>query len=107
MMTMSQVVHGTAPAATGDGRRATVESHGAAGTPLQAPNNKGLIRRRTPEERCGDKSLYPTMPQADLSEMWGEGTPHQGMYLEGGVCWGYGSSFSLAMLRPGIQLRNT
>ena len=31
-------------------RRATGESHGAAGTPLQAPNNKGLIRCLTPEE---------------------------------------------------------
>ena len=31
-------------------RRAAGESHGAAGTPLQATNRKGLIRRRTLEE---------------------------------------------------------
>ena len=48
MMTMSQVVHGTAPTATGDGRRATGESHGAGGTPFQAPNKKGLISRLLP-----------------------------------------------------------
>ena len=57
MMTMSQVVHGKAPAATGDGGESR-----AAGTPLQAPNNKGLIRRRTPRGSkcfvCGNKSHF-------------------------------------------------
>ena len=54
MMTMSQVVHGTAPATTGDGRR-------------------GRVAKQQP--------LHPTIPQADLPEVSGEGTPHQGMYL--------------------------
>ena len=48
MMTTSQVVHGTAPAATGGGRRG--ESQGAGGTPFQGPDSEGLIGGRTPKD---------------------------------------------------------
>ena len=84
MMTMSQVVHGTAPAATGDGGESRGGRHTAPGAEQQridqAPNTGGW--RQEP--------LHPTMPQADWPEMWGEGTSHQGIYLEGRVCWGHG-----------------
>ena len=60
MITMSQVVHGTAPAATGGGRRG--QSQGAGGTPFQAPDSEGLIGGRTPKDsKCsvwGDKSHF-------------------------------------------------
>ena len=61
MMTMSQVVHGTAPAATGGGRRGG-ESRGTGGTPFQAPDSEGLIGGRTPKDsKCsvwGGKSHF-------------------------------------------------
>ena len=79
MMTMSQVVQGTAPAATGDGGESRGGRHTAPGTEGQ---QVFCLWRQEP--------FHPTVPQADLPEMWGEGTPHQGMYLEGGVCWGHG-----------------
>ena len=51
MITMSQVVHGTAPAATGDGGESRGGRHTVPGAEQerldQAPNKKGLIRRRT------------------------------------------------------------
>ena len=90
MMTMSQIVHGTAPAATCDGGESRGGRHTAPGAEQQgldqAPNTEGqqvfCLWRQEP--------FHPTMPQADLPGMWGEETPHQGMYLEGGVCWGHG-----------------
>ena len=63
MMTMSQVVHGTAPATTGDGGESRGGRYTAPGAEQQgldqAPNTGGT--RQEP--------FHPTMPQADLPKM--------------------------------------
>ena len=69
MMTMSQVVHGTAPAATGDGRESRDGRYTAPGAEQQeldqAPNTEGqqvlCLWRQEP--------FHPTMPQAGTSKV--------------------------------------
>ena len=102
VMTMSQVVHGTAPAATDNGGESRGGRHTAPGAVQQglhqAPNPGGTsdLQRHREESASsvGDVSresahgiigglacwrqepVHPTMPHADC--------------LESGVCWGHG-----------------
>ena len=61
MMTMSQVVHGTAPAATGDGGESRGGRHTALGTEQQglgqAPNTGGTLWRQEPSS-CNAPSRF-------------------------------------------------
>ena len=81
MMTMFQVVHGTAPAATGDGGESRGGRHTAPGAEQQrldqAPNTGGT----------GDKSHFILQcPKQICQRCRGKG--HH--IKEGGVCWGDG-----------------
>ena len=81
MMTMSQVVHGTAPAATGDGGESRNGRHTAPGAEQQ-----GLDQVPNTGE-TGDKSHFILQCPKQICQRCG-GKGHH--IKEGGVCWGHG-----------------
>ena len=119
MMTMSQVVHGTAPAATGDGGESRGGRHTAPGAEQQgldqAPNTgRTLDLQRHREESAssvgdvsresahGELLAHHANPISISSRR-----PSDEICCWCVVCFVCDGSFFLTVLRPGIQLCNT